>query len=278
MDTQTITRKLSNLPLGDVRYFSQISSTNSEAARWAEAGAPDLSILVADEQTAGKGRHGRTWLTPAGAALAFSLVLRQEGRQSNQPLPSIQTIMRMTALGALAVCEALERDFGLQPQIKWPNDVLLDRRKTCGVLAEAFWQGEALTAVILGIGINIAAESVPSDAQLAYPATCVEIATARAIDRWDLLQRVLERLLDWRLRLDSRDFIKAWDDRLAFKGEWVHILNDNDPVYTTTSPGMVIGLDDQGRLMLKDPTGNPYTLLTGELRLRPIEAQPDGLS
>jgi biotin-(acetyl-CoA carboxylase) ligase len=126
MDAETLTHALAPLPVGPVRYYAQIGSTNTEAARWAEAGAPDLALVVADEQTAGRGRFKRRWFTPPDSALAFSLVLRRRTRvdayASHMALPRKQSISdegrkrdggeriftRLTALGALAVREALE--------------------------------------------------------------------------------------------------------------------------------------------------------------------------
>jgi BirA family biotin operon repressor/biotin-[acetyl-CoA-carboxylase] ligase len=267
MNLEKLSAGLSVLPVGPVRFFKRIDSTNSEAARWIEAGAPDLAMVVADEQTAGRGRQGRKWFTPAQAALAFSLILKQTPGETDQPLfPTL--FMRLTALGALAVCQALRMHYGLPAEIKWPNDVLLQRRKLAGILAEAHWQGEQLQAVILGVGINIAPESVPAEIELIYPATCVETVLGRPVDRLELLQVVLKNLLKWRTRLSEPDFLTAWDQHLAFKGEWVTIFEEN-PQGSTSRQGCVLGLDEQGRLRLKDRSGEEFTLLTGELRLRP---------
>ncbi len=280
MDTQTLRQYLSGLPLGEIRYFNRIDSTNLEAARWVDGGAPDLGLVAADEQTSGKGRHGRKWFTPAGSALAFSLILRQAGTVfagPDQEAPISQSIMRITALGALAVCEALSTHYDLPAQIKWPNDVLLQRQKTAGILAEAHWQGDQLHAIVLGIGINIASNSVPREGgseqipALIFPATCIENALGCPLDRFDLLRLVLGHLLAWRTRLAEPAFINAWDQRLAFKGEWMNIIHDSELPNPAYRQGMLIGLDGQGRLRLQDHLGQEFTLLTGELRLRPAE-------
>ena len=127
---------LSDLPLGEIRYYEQIGSTNTIAKQWAHAGAPDLSLVVADEQTAGRGRLDRIWVTHPGAALAFSLVMQLQS-QSTPPAPRQEKVLPfLTALGAVAVSAALRQEFGLTTEIKWPNDVLLNRRKVSGVLAE----------------------------------------------------------------------------------------------------------------------------------------------
>jgi BirA family biotin operon repressor/biotin-[acetyl-CoA-carboxylase] ligase len=270
MDMEKLTTALSGLALGPLRFFEQVDSTNSEAARWADSGAPDLALVVADEQTAGRGRQGRKWFTPAEAALAFSLVLRQApgaAASEDQTFDSA-LLMRLTALGALAVCQVLQEKYALPAEIKWPNDVLVKRRKLAGILAEVYWQGDQLQAVILGIGINIAPDSVPIEAQLSYPATCIQTELGRPVERLEVLKAVLENVLKWRTRLHEPDFLSAWDQHLAFKGEWVTIF-ENDSAGTISRQGCVLGLDEQGQLRLIDRAGEEFRLLTGELRLRP---------
>ncbi|MCK5430875.1 MAG: biotin--[acetyl-CoA-carboxylase] ligase, partial [Anaerolineales bacterium] len=175
MDQPTLNKLLGDLSLGSIRYLNTVDSTNNLAAHWAKDGAPNLSLVISDEQTAGRGRLSRRWYTPPGAALAFSLIIQDTTQETVMPNSSLS---RLTALGTLAVCDALKQSFPtqLQAQIKWPNDVLVAHHKLAGVLSEAFWQGEQLQTVILGIGINIAPESVPSAELLDFPATCVEAA------------------------------------------------------------------------------------------------------
>jgi len=253
MQLHEVDHILADLPLGKVRYFEQTGSTNDDAAGWAVEGAPDLSLVIAEEQTAGRGRHNRRWYTPPGAALAFSLILRTQGEEAAIP--------RLTALGALALTDALQDLYGLQALIKWPNDVLVAGRKLAGVLAEAAWQGDRLASVILGIGINIAPLSVPPQSTLNYPAVCLESALSKRVDRLDLLHEVLACLLDWRPRLAKDEFILAWQERLAFRGEWVQVVSDRGlPV-----EGQVLGLDNEGRLVLRTRVGDTITLQSGQL-------------
>jgi BirA family biotin operon repressor/biotin-[acetyl-CoA-carboxylase] ligase len=253
-----------------VKFYPQVRSTNLEALRWADIGAPDLSLIVADEQTAGRGRQGRKWLTPPGAALAFSLLLRHRpeldqmaGEQSSGRMA------RLTALGALAVCQALEQEYGLLAQIKWPNDVLLHRRKVCGVLAEAQWQGDNLSAVILGVGLNVTPTSTPPESEVIYPATSVESALGREVDRMQLLRSVLGNLLSWRVRLGEAEFVRLWDEKLAFKGEQVYIYNGAAAQGPPDEQGVLVGLDATGCLQIRSQNGELRRLNVGELRLRP---------
>jgi BirA family biotin operon repressor/biotin-[acetyl-CoA-carboxylase] ligase len=253
-----------------MRYFPTVGSTNDLAERWAAAGAPDLSLVVADEQTAGRGRMQRTWLTPPGAALAFSLVVKVEGRDELLPY-----VARFTALGALAVCDALNQALPpmLPAQIKWPNDVVAQRRKLAGVLAEAYWSGNRLTYMILGVGINIAPESVPAPDQVNFPATCVESALEQEVDRWGFLHEVLARLISWRQRLNMPEFIRAWSSSLAFRGEWVHLaFQDAAPM-----EGQVQGLSPDGSLRVRTRAGEVLNLQMGEIHLRPLGSEVKNL-
>jgi BirA family biotin operon repressor/biotin-[acetyl-CoA-carboxylase] ligase len=243
--------QLSGLPIGPVRYFETIGSTNTYAAAWAAEGAPDLSLVVADEQTAGKGRGGRSWHTPPGSALAFSLLLAPPG--SSTP-PG-----RYTALGALAVQETLSGNYGLPSAIKWPNDVLVAGAKVCGVLVEAGWQGNRPGNILLGIGINVRPAALPPAQHLQFPATCVEAALGRPVDRWALLRQVLEALLQWRDRMDSTTFVPAWERRLAFLGQ---------PVQVGETAGRLVGLTPEGHLRLETGQGERIFPM-GEISLRP---------
>jgi BirA family biotin operon repressor/biotin-[acetyl-CoA-carboxylase] ligase len=264
MNERSLRKVLSNLPLGGCRYFKQIGSTNDVALAWAAAGAPDLALVYAEEQTAGRGRDGRRWVTPPGAALAFSLVLR--------PTPAEEpSTPRYSALGALAVCEALEAQ-GLHPEIKWPNDVLLNRRKVCGILVELVWMGEQLESVVLGVGLNIKTAAVPPPEQLNFPATCLEAElprtqhASRSLQRPELLQQILQSALHWRGLLATDIFLQAWESRLALRGELVEIGPEGQTVRT----GQVDGLEKDGSLRLLSPLGQTFTVQFGEVHVRPV--------
>ncbi len=278
MEQALLEETLSDLPLGPLHYYEVIDSTNLAAAQWALTGAPNLSLVVADEQTAGRGRYGRRWYTPPGSALAFSLILKNESLMpylddQNGPDndPSI-LVARLTALGALAVCEALRILFDLRSEIKWPNDVLVNGRKLAGVLVEAQWQSQ-LVATILGIGINIAPASVPAVKDLTFPATSVETALGKPVDRWVLLHAVLEALLGWQQRPSFLEFRRAWEEQLAFRGEWVQVVSGEglkgSPV--NIREGQVLGLSTEGALLLRAPSGKKFKIQIGELHLRSLE-------
>ncbi len=259
MNTNVLRELLDGLPLGSIRWFDRIGSTNDEALHWAKEGAPHFALVVADEQTAGRGRMGRPWFTPAGSALAFSVII-------NPAQLTITAFSRLSALGALAVCTALEQRFNLHPQIKWPNDVLLLRRKFAGVLVEASWQGGELEAVVLGVGINIARESVPPTDNLLFPATSLEHALGKPVERWVVLRDVLDALSDWLSRLHTHDFLRAWEEHLAFRGQWVQI----HPEGQSPIEGVLAGIAKDGSLLLCLPSGETRIVSAGEVHLRPL--------
>jgi BirA family biotin operon repressor/biotin-[acetyl-CoA-carboxylase] ligase len=254
---------LEGLPLGPVRYFDRIDSTNTEAAFWADQGAPDLALVVANEQTAGRGRQGRHWFTPPGAALAFSLVLRD-------PISDAQRqLTHLIGLGALALADTLQYQFHLAPEIKWPNDVLLRRRKVAGILVEAHWQGEHLDAVILGIGVNVASQSLPADSELVFPATTLEHELGKVVPRGPLLRNILERILAWRDEMHEARFLQAWEQQLAFRNEWVQLSGANN-LENNAQRVKILGLDERGCLRVQEENGLLSTVLSGEVRLRPL--------
>ncbi len=248
---------LSSLPLGRLRYFDSIGSTNDEALAWAAQGAPDLSLVYADEQTDGRGRSKRKWFTPPGSALAFSLILLPSAAELAHPA-------RITGLGALALCESLEK-LGLSPKIKWPNDVLINRRKVAGILVESVWSGDALIASILGMGVNVLKASNPPEEGLLFPATTIETELGRPVDRVVLLREIVSALATWRKKLGLEEFIHAWDGALAFHGEQVRLIRDGQEPLT----GELIGLKPDGGLIVRALEGNLQEIQFGEMQLRP---------
>jgi BirA family biotin operon repressor/biotin-[acetyl-CoA-carboxylase] ligase len=256
----TLQAALGDLPMGGIRYYKNIGSTNDLAITWAGQNALDMSLVIADEQSSGRGRNGRKWYSPAGESLAFSLILR---------LGKIETrsIGLFSALGALAVAQAIkEIDDSLEPKIKWPNDVLVDNQKVCGILTEASWIGERIESLVIGIGVNVSNRSVLSYDNLNFPATCLENLSHSNIDRLDLLQKILRATKDWRKRMNTVSFMDTWLEKLAFYGEMVSIWSEN----SQPRAGIITGLDPNGGLCLRDTNGQNFTTHFGEVHLKPM--------
>jgi BirA family transcriptional regulator, biotin operon repressor / biotin---[acetyl-CoA-carboxylase] ligase len=257
-----VERLQSGLPihgLGSPLYtFDVIGSTNDEAARLAAQGARHGTLIVADEQTAGRGRQGRRWVTPPGAAIAMSVILRPEKLQPHQALA-------LNVAGALAVAEATG-ELGCETLIKWPNDVLLAGRKVAGVLAEGVWLGERPDHVVIGIGINIKTGSAPPDDQVDFPATCLE-AGGLNVDRIELILRVLDRLGARLEQPDTPRLIEAWERRLAFRQQLIELETARGRLQ-----GILLGLTAGGELRLQQP-GGAITIIGETARLRPVDRQ-----
>jgi BirA family biotin operon repressor/biotin-[acetyl-CoA-carboxylase] ligase len=258
MNEHDLRKALAGLPLGDLRYFDRTGSTNDVALAWATEGAPDLGLVCADEQTAGRGRGSRRWFSPPGAALAFSLVMRPSPEEE-------KFVPRFSGLGALSVADALG-ELKLHPEIKWPNDILLRRRKVSGILVESVWAGEKVDSLVLGIGLNVRPQAVPPGVQLNFPATSLEAEAGQSVDRLGLLRNILEALLRWRPLLPTQAFLHAWEEHLAFRGEQVEVWAEGMPF----RPGRLEGLDEDGSLRLRTPQGGIISLQFGEVHLRPV--------
>jgi BirA family biotin operon repressor/biotin-[acetyl-CoA-carboxylase] ligase len=260
MNQAEFDQAVAGLPLERSEFFRSVGSTNDVVAEWARDGARSICLAAADEQTRGRGRGGRRWFTPAGSALAFSLLL------DLAPGFDPTYLGRVSGLGALAVCEALEKSYDLSPQIKWPNDVLLAGKKVCGILPEAHWSGERLQALILGIGINVASNSVPPQAALNFPATCIEEFIGKPISAADLLRVVLQRLLALKPGLNTAGFLTAWQDRLAYKGERV-IVNSGEG---QSLEAELVGLARDGGLKIQLQNGKTRVFQAGEIQVGPL--------
>jgi BirA family biotin operon repressor/biotin-[acetyl-CoA-carboxylase] ligase len=154
----------------------------------------------------------------------------------------------------------------LTPQIKWPNDILLNRRKVCGILAESVWLGESVESVVMGIGINVGPDSVPPQEKISFPATSLESETHRRLDRLSILRNILSALVEWRPRLGTVEFLKDWDERLAFRGEAVEVREEGK----CPRAGQVSGLERDGGLRLLGEDGEFFVVQLGEVRLRPV--------
>jgi BirA family transcriptional regulator, biotin operon repressor / biotin---[acetyl-CoA-carboxylase] ligase len=237
-----------------ILYFESLPSTNEEVARRAHEGAPEGLCVVAAEQTAGRGRLQRTWISPKEAGLYFSILLR--------PLFEQQRWTLLTLMAAVAVRDALLAACALQTDIKWPNDVLANEKKLCGILAESL-ETLAGRAVVLGIGINLTRNSFP--AELAETATSLEAATGQTYEPKLLLATLVPALSRHYEALKQPDgaetLIAAWCARSSFsQGKLVQVTETNESFVGTTR-----GLERDGALRVETSTGEIKVVRAGDV-------------
>lgn len=244
---------LKSLSIGDWQYHPVVGSTNDLALDWAREGALDWSLVVADEQTAGRGRFERRWVTRPGVSLAMSLVLRPSTREAGY-------LTRFTALAALGLVYALAK-MGLQAEIKWPNDVLLRGKKVAGVLVEAEWQGDVMEGLVVGMGVNINTKAVPAAGEVRFPSTSVEDAVGHEVERWALLAEILQAMEASRTDLTGDVFLEAWNAHLAFRDEWV-LFRLPSGIVTRL---YLLGVMPDGRLLLQGEDGQHKAFTSGEI-------------
>jgi len=227
--------------------LATVDSTQSVAFALAERGAADRTVVVADEQSAGRGRRGRTWRAPAGTSLLASILVR-----SRLPRPLLATL---SPTAAVATAEALRRVAPVMARVKWPNDVLVDGKKIAGILLESR-VGAAAPVTILGIGVNLGQREFPPE--LAGIATSVALETGRSVDRDAMLAVLLEEFDAWRARLEGEGFARV-------RERW-RALSDTlgRRVTVDAVTGVAQDLDHDGALLI-DVGGTVQRVIAGEI-------------
>lgn len=227
-----------------VLRYESVTSTNSEIARLAAEGAEEGLGVVADEQTAGRGRLQRSWSSPKGAGLYFSILLRPRIAVDRWPL--------ITFVAALATSDALLEGGTVQTDIKWPNDLLASERKICGILAEAI-ETPTGRAVVVGIGINLTNNAFPQD--LLGVATSVAQESGRQPERETILAALLGALARWYSLLHEPDgaekIIAAWASRSSYASDKLVQVTNGDEVLR----GITRGIENDGALRLETAQG-----------------------
>ncbi|PZC46662.1 MAG: BirA family transcriptional/ biotin-[acetyl-CoA-carboxylase] ligase [Chloroflexi bacterium] len=250
LDSASVRSRLNTKTLGRKIVSVEVtSSTMEDSQREAAAGAEEGLVIVAEEQRGGHGRMGRPWRSPPGN-LYLSVVFR----------PSEWELRRLGMAACLAVAEAIQDAAPLSPALKWPNDVLINKRKVAGLIIEVAWRGQQLDHAVLGIGINVALN--PDDyAEISGVATSVNREAGMVVSREDLLLRLLERL-------DTRyDALKSgqsplheWSARLDTLGRWVKVTDAGEPI-----EGQAIEVDENGGLVLALADGSLRVVTAGQI-------------
>ena len=242
----------------DLRVYKSISSTNTVLKQLAESGEAEGTVLLAEEQTAGRGRMSRSFFSPPRSGLYMSLLLR--------PHLSAQLSTRITACAAVAVAEAIEELTGCRAEIKWVNDVLVDGKKVCGILTEGSIDCESglMHYAIVGIGINIRPPEGDFPAELRQIAGALPAAPDGEDLRCRLAAAVLDRLMDLYEQLPEGDCYEAYKSRSCLIGRQINILPlEGEPV-----PATAIGVERDFSLRVRLTDGTEKCLSSGEVSVR----------
>lgn len=242
-----------------VHYFLETPSTNDVAMQIGKEGAAAGTIVLAESQSKGRGRLGRKWQSPSGTGLYFSLILR--------PQIAPEDLAKITLAAGVSVCQAIEAETKLNPQIKWPNDILIQGRKVGGILTEtgSFRAGE-IPLVVLGIGLNV---STPTDAfpeELRDKCASLSAYAIRPINRGPLLNEIVARVDDNLALLCAGNFahiLAQLRKRDATMGKKLTWLTTNNQIIT----GASMGIDDHGLLHIQDDQGKVHEVLSGDVSL-----------
>jgi BirA family biotin operon repressor/biotin-[acetyl-CoA-carboxylase] ligase len=233
--------------------FDILESTNTEALEQARLGADEGVCVVARQQTAGRGRYGRTWISERDAGLYFSVILRPKINPRDLPL--------ITLMAGVAVYETLA-EFGITADIKWVNDILVNEKKIAGILAETTETGDGV-AVVVGIGINLKSSSFSPD--LITTATCIEDATSITVGRDELIEVLTRNLASFYEVLQSAEgttkIIENWTQRSSYSsGKIVRAVLNSE-----TITGVTDGLEENGALRIKRSDGSVTIVQAGDV-------------
>jgi len=275
-----------------VRYFQCLPSTNAYAKQWAKEGAVHGDIVIADAQSAGVGRQGKAWASPAGENIYMSLILR--------PSLDIERAPMFTVVMALAICETLQGLSFQHARIKWPNDILFHGKKAVGILTETAISGGKLAYVVIGVGINVNTREFPEGLQEIATSLYLELTEEQSqkskeslsspivknqtkketrqgtiktlndkINREQLMQRLLEIFEQYEQRFLQRGNLSVWQQSyqqlmLGFQKE-VSLLRNGALMQGVFK---VLGIDEMGALLVKDESGNMQVISSGEVSLR----------
>lgn len=235
-----------------VIYYPSLASTMEAAKQEAQKGAVEGTVIIADEQTAGKGRIKRVWLSPKGS-IALSVIL----------YPSVAYLPFLTMLASLAVSHSIEAVTGLKSQVKWPNDVLINGKKVCGILTESNVRGDTVDYAIIGIGINVNLR-LSDFPQIQTTATSLYDEMEREVSRLDIIRCLLveiERL--YLALLAGGSIYQEWRDSLVTLGRKVRVK-----LGKTIHEGIAESIAEDGSLLLRHSDGSLSRIVAGDVTLR----------
>ena len=242
----------------EVLTYKKVDSTNDIAYELAEKGLKEGSVILAEEQAKGKGRHGRTWLSPSGSGIYFSVILRPE------IIPN--EISKITLLAAVATAQAIREAAGLQAMIKWPNDILVNHKKVCGILTEMKAEQDGVDFIVIGIGINVnnPLKQLPKGAS----SLAEELPSYRKgeqVSRIDLTKKLIEKLEEdyFLLKKDGfRPIMNEWKHLTDMLGSRVKVSLQN-----RTFEGLAHDIDPDGALVVRRDAGTLERISSGDVTM-----------
>lgn len=240
-----------------IEHFDSIDSTNTYAKHIASEGAEEGTLVIADEQLSGRGRLGRKWTSPKGTGIWMSLVLR----------PDIEPIhaAKMTQIAAAAMNEAIIRVTGLNAGIKWPNDIILSKRKTCGILTEMSAELNTVNYIVVGIGVNVNVEAFPDD--IKDVATSLKIESGETVRRKDIVVEFIKQFEAFYFAYikegNLHDTLEYCKTNSVTIGQKVRVIHKNETLF-----GEAIDLNEDGELIVKFENGEVKPVFYGEVSVR----------
>lgn len=240
-------------------FYKETDSTNTRISVLAKEGAPEGTVAWADYQTAGKGRRGRSWESPAGNNLYFSILLRPDIKPEKAPM--------LTLVMAYSVAKAIENAEKMQVQIKWPNDLILSKKKICGILTEMSLVGNQIDYVVIGVGINVNRREFPQELQEKATSLCIE--KGEAVDCERLLGQILREFAEqYDQFLEIQDLLflqEEYEQMLVNKNQEVLVLEPGNEYQ-----GLALGINREGELLVKRENGETEAVFAGEVSVRGI--------
>ena len=246
----------------DIRVFEETNSTNDIVEKLARDGVKEGAVVFAEAQTRGRGRLGRKWLSPARRGLWFSVLLRPDLRP--------QAATQLTVAAATALCRAIRAQTELTPQVKWPNDILINGRKVAGVLTELAAEIDHVKHLILGIGVDVNLKASEFPAELKKVATSLKIESGRHLNRLDLAAAILRELDADYHRIQRGRFAEVadeWEEQCITLGHRVRIHIGNREI-----TGRAEALDDDGALLVRTEHGHLERIIGGDVMLEKVSA------
>ncbi len=256
IDKTQISNHLNTKTFGHTVYsFESIDSTNTFAKQLKNVEAPHGTIVISEEQTSGRGRLQRNWISPAGENLLFTIIL--------YPDFDFDKISLLPFAGSLAIADAIDSITGLSATCKWPNDVLINRKKVCGMLLETSLGNSVQEKIVLGIGLNVNQKEFPDD--LKFKASSLQIESGIIVNRVALLQKILEELENRYEQLShfpAQRLLNDWRMKALLFGKKITVL-ENEFSYTATA----IDINEDGSLIIEMEDGHKRNIFAGDVSL-----------